>query len=170
VSRILKVLAIAALLATVAGAGAVLYGLKMMTPQVESVTVWTTPAVQAQETFDALAEQAELGTFSGKRFAGAQELAAQDCTFITYAVRLHNRGFFPAEWISLQVSPQQSADGSSYDVLQLGDTGAYVLGTGSRGDLSATILRTGDASDTQRTLTVTCYVFGQRVQFDLQAE
>lgn len=169
-NRVFSVLAIAALVLTVAGAGVVLYGINTMTPQVESVNVLCTPAVQAQETFDALLEEMALGTFSGRQFAAAEGLGAQDCTFITYSVRLRNKGFFPAEWISLQVSPQQSEDGAQSDILQMGDHGAYVLGAGSRGDLHATILHAGDASHTARQLTVTCYVFGQRVQFEVQAQ
>ena len=46
--------------------------------------------------------------------------------------------------------------------------GAIVLTAGSRGDLTATILTT-DAGDTARTLTVTCYVFGQKIEFEVSA-
>jgi len=170
VNRVLRVLAICMLVLTVAGAGVVLYGINTMTPQVESVNVLCTPAVQAQDTFDTVLEELALGTFNGKVFSAAEGISAQESTFITYSVRMKNKGFFPAEWIGLEVSPQQSADGVSRDILQLGDPGAYVLGAGDRGDLHATILRTGDASDTARRLTVTCYVFGRRVQVDVQAQ
>ena len=169
-NRVLKMLAIGMLALTVAGAGLVLYALNSMTPHVESVSITSTPAWQAQENFDALMAQLDAGMFNGKQFALADDLSAQDCTFITYALRLKNAGFFPAEWIGLQVLPAQSADGSSADILQLGDTGAYVLGADSRGDLQATILHRGDAAQTQRTLLVTCYVFGSRVQFEVQAQ
>lgn len=169
-SRVLKVLAILMLLITVIGAGAVLYGLMMLEPQVESVTVMATPAAQVSDTFDAVIEQTALGTFSGRQYGSTEGLEAEACTFLTYTVRLKNRGFFPAEWITLTVSPQQSADGTNRDVLQLGDESAYVLTAGSRGDLNATILRTGDVSDTARVLTVSCYVFGQKVEFSVQAQ
>lgn len=157
--RLMRVLAILVLLATIGGAGVVLYGLNTMQPQIEQVIVTKTPAVQAQTTFDMLMEQAALGTFTGTAYRDTAGLRAQDCTFMTYAVRLKNSGFFPAEWIHLKVEPKEG------DVLQLGDAGAYVLGAGARGDLTATILHEGDSADAQRTLKVTCYVFGQRIEF-----
>lgn len=163
-------MAIAMLVVTVAGAGVVLYALTTMEPQVESISVAVTPADQVADTFDAVLTQVENGTFSGRQYTSAEDLLAQDCAFITYTVRLKNMGFFPAEWISLTVAPQQSADGASRDVLQLGDDHAYVLTTGSRGDLTATILRTGDAGDTARALTISCYVFGQKVELTVQSE
>lgn len=167
-SKVLKGLAIAVLLITVIGAGAVLYGISTLQPRVEQVLVAVTPAEQAQDVFDTVLAQLDNGTFAGTQFTNADGLEAQSCTFLTYTVRLNNRGFFPAEWVSVAVEPQQSADGASRDVLQLGGEGAYVLGAGSSGDLTASILRTGDASDTSRRLQVTCYVFGQKIVFDAQ--
>ena len=169
-SKVLKGLAIAVLLVTVIGAGVVLYGLTMFEPQVESVQITATPAVQAQNVFASLMEQAALGTFSGRLFGETEGLRAEACTFLTYTVRLKNRGFFPAEWISLHVEPLQSADGAGRDVLQLGDTGAYVLAQGSTGDMQATILREGDAGEQRRMLKVICYVFGQKTEVTVQAE
>lgn len=168
-NRILKGLAIAVLLVTVAAAGAVLYGLHTMTPQVASVQVSAVPAVQAQDTYDEIMRQIDEGTFAGRVFAQTQGLYPQDCTFLTYTVRLRNRGFFPAEWVSVDVEPAQQAQ-LSYDVLQVGGNGANVLPAGSEGDLSATILRVGDASSTARNLRIVCYVFGQRMEFTVQTQ
>lgn len=169
-NKVMKGLAIAVLLITVIGAGVVLYGLYTYVPQVEQVAVMAIPAEQAQEAFDGLMAQIDQLTFTGYQFSAADDLSAADCTFLTYAVRLKNRGFFPAEWISLKVEPQQSADGASRDVLQLADAGAHVLPAGSEGDLTATILRTGDASEVQRKLSIVCYVFGQKVEFAVDQE
>ena len=91
-------------------------------------------------------------------------LNAQDCTFMTVTVRLANKGFFPAEWISLQIQPEAG------DVLQLDNNQANVLPSGSRGDIAATILHTGDAAGTRRAFGVTCYVFGRRVTIEGAAE
>lgn len=168
-NRFLKILAIIVLLATVLGAGAVLYGMTMFAPQVESVAVVATPAAQAQNVFDETMAQLANGTFAGAQFAEAGALSAQDATFLTYTVRLKNRGFFPAEWIMLEVEPW-NLDGSGYDVLQLADQRGHVLAAGSAGDLSATILRAGDAGNTARNLRIVCYVFGQRVEVAAQAQ
>ena len=168
-NRFLKILAIVALVVTIAGAGAVLYGMTMLEPQVEHVSVVATPATEAQATFDALTQQVSLGTFAGTQFTDAAGLRAEDCTFLTYTVRLKNRGFFPAEWIMLSVEPRQSEDGLNRDVLQLADERAHVLSANSQGDLSATILHMGDAGDTARNLRIVCYVFGQKVEFTVRA-
>lgn len=165
---LLRGLAIAALLVTVVGAGVVLYGLSTMEPAVAWVNVTATPAQQAQETFDAVLAQLDVGTFGGTQFAAADGLNAQSCTFLTYTVRLQNRGFFPAEWVSLSIEPRQ--DGGGSDVLQIGGDGAHMLAAGSSGDLSATLLRMGDAQDTARTLNIACYVFGQRIDVQANAE
>ena len=162
-NRFLKILAIVVLLLTVAGAGAVLYGLTMFEPQVESVTVVATPAVQVPSVFEEAMTQVSQGTFAGTQFAQADALSAESCTFLTYTVRLANKGFFPAEWIMLNVEPAAQEE-SGYDVLQLADPRAHVLAANSEGDLSATILRAGDAENTSRNLRIICYVFGQRVE------
>ena len=126
--------------------------------------------MQAQDVFDEAMDQLALGTFMGREFDAQPSLRAQDCTFLTYTVRLANRGFFPAEWIALVVTPRSGADGAAGDVLQLADSGTYVLGAGSRGDLSATILTTLDAADTQRELEISCYVFGKKTAFTIAAQ
>ena len=168
-NRFLKILAIVVLILTVTGAGAVLYGLTMFEPQVESVTVVATPAAQVPSVFEEAMSQVSQGTFAGTQFAQANSLSAEECTFLTYTVRLANKGFFPAEWITLQVEPW-NPDGSGYDVLQLADARAHVLAANSEGDLSATILRAGDASQTARNLRIICYVFGQRVEIAASAQ
>lgn len=164
-NKVMKVLAIAALLVTVAGAGAVLYGINMMTPQAQQVSVSATPAGQAQEFFDSVCGALENETFTGRVYGGTDDLRAEDCTFLTYTLRLANRGFFPAEWIELTVIPRTEGE----DVLQLPGDGGRVLTAGSVGDLSATLLVRGDAQDTSRVLEVSCYVFGQRITFQVLA-
>lgn len=168
-NRFLKILAIVVLILTVAGAGTVLYGLTMFEPQVESVTVVATPAAQVPSVFDEAMTQVGQGTFAGTQFRQTEGLDPEACTFLTYTVRMKNRGFFPAEWITLQVEPWDH-DGSGYDVLQLADARAQVLAANSEGDLSATILRAGDAGQTARNLRIICYVFGQRVEIAAAAQ
>ena len=74
------------------------------------------------------------------------------------------KGFFPAEWVSLNVQPAEG------DVLQLDNVQANVLASGSRGDISATVLHTGDASQTQRDYVVECYVFGRKITLEGTAQ
>ena len=154
--------AIFALVVTLAGAGVFLYGVMTLTPAVVETTVTATPALQVQNVFDDAMDQVAKGVFTGRLYSNGAMPYAQDCTFLTYTVRLKNRGFFPAEWIALTVLPRQTGEDGSCDVLALPDSGAYVLNAGSSGDLSATILTSGDASMTQRALEITCYVFGKK--------
>lgn len=168
VRQALRITAIIVLAATLAGACVVLYGMKTMAPQVEQAWVTATPAVQAQEMFDAALAAAAQGTFDGRLYGDTAGLDAQNCTFLTYTVRLKNRGFFPAEWIALTVTPVHRENGR--DVLALAQGGANVLTAGSRGDLSVTILTEGDASETQRTVEVSCYVFGKKTAFHIDIQ
>lgn len=158
--KAMKVLAIAALIITIAGAGAVLYGINTLEPVVEQTSVQITPAAQAQDIFDSVLAQVSSGTFTGRTFAQPGMLNSMDCTFVTYTVRLANKGFFPAEWVSLNVQPAEG------DVLQLDNVQANVLSRGSRGDISATLLHMGDASQTQRNYIVECYVFGRKITLE----
>ena len=129
----MKILAILALVATIAGAGAVLYGINTLAPQVVQTAANVTEAQSVADT--------------------------------TYTVRLQNKGFFPAEWISMElVEPK---DG---DVLALPDDSRHALAAGSVGDMQLTVLRRTDEeeqADTARTLRVTCYVFGRKIVFDV---
>ena len=162
--KAMKVLAIIALVATIAGAGAVLYGIKTLAPVVEQTQITVTPADQAQDVFDNAIRQVENGTFTGRVFAQMGELNAQDCAFITYTVRLSNKGFFPAEWVALDMQPAQG------DLLQLDNVQANVLAGGSRGDIAATILHMGDTTDLKRSFTISCYVFGRKITLQGMAE
>lgn len=158
--KAMKILAIVVLIVTIAGAGAVLYGIKTFSPMVEQVFVTVTPAEQAQDIFDGVLAQVGSGTFTGRVFAQPGQLDSQKCTFVTYTVRLSNKGFFPAEWISLDVTPVQG------DVLQLDNVQANVLSGGSTGDIAATILHAGDTAQTQRSYTIHCYVLGQKITLE----
>ena len=169
-NRVLRYLAIIVLIVTIAGAGVCLYGVKMMTPQVEQVTVAATAAQQVQETFDGVLAALDQETFTGRVYSDTDGVSVQDCTFLTYTARLANKGLFPAEWISLTVLPRQEGADGSRDILMLPEDSARVLGAGSRGDLSATILTVGGQGETQRTLEVSCYVFGKKIAFQLDAQ
>lgn len=156
--KIMKALAITALIATIAGALVVLYALNTMTPVIEQATLLVTPAEQAQDVFDQTMDSLREGNFAGRVYADAQGLSAQDCAFVTVTARLRSRGFFPAEWLSMEIAPVQG------DVLQLDNYGANVLNVGSQGDLSATMLCMGDGQ-AARSFSITGYVFGQKITF-----
>lgn len=160
----MRVTAIVVLIVTIVGAGAVLYGINTLAPVVMQASVLVTPAAQAQDIFNQAVAQVQSGTFTGRVFGEASGLDAQDCAFLTVTVRLANRGFFPAEWIALDIRP---ADG---DVLQLDNVQANVLPSGSQGDVAATVLHAGSAADTQRAFTVSCYVFGRKITLQGSAQ
>lgn len=158
--KMMKVLAIVVLIVTIAGAGVVLYGINTLAPVIEQAQVTSTPANQAQDIFDSVMDQVNRATFTGRVFAQPGMLVSGDCTFLTYTVRLRNKGFFPAEWISLDIQPVEG------DVLQLDNVQANVLPGAGRGDIAATILHVGDAAQTQRAFTIQCYVFGRKITLE----
>ena len=166
----MKILAILVLLATIAGAGAVLYGINTLAPQVVKTTVNVTSAQDAADAFESFVSQLENNTFGGKIFGETGDLRAEECAFVTYTVRLQNKGFFPAEWISMELLEPQDGD-----VLTLPDDSRHALAAGSMGDMQLTVLRRtaaqedGAQADTARTLRVTCYVFGRKIVFDAAA-
>ena len=163
--KAMRWLAIVALLVTIAGAGLVLYALNTMTPEVLDVTIVRTPAAQAQDVFDGAMAQIAEGSFTGRVFADAEGLTAEECAFETYTVRVENKGLFPAEWIALDISPVSTESGA--DVLEMGDTGAYALASGAEGDIMATVLTTMPEGEAVRQIRVSGYVFGQK--FDICA-
>lgn len=162
--KVMKAAAILALLVTIAGAGVVLYAVNTMAPVVVQSSVTATPAMQAREAFDAAAAQLAQETFTGRVFDGAAALDVQNCTFLTYTVRLENKGLFPAEWVSLDMHPLQSD--AAQDICQLDNYSANVLASRTQGDIAATVLCQGDTSGTRRSYTLTCYVFGRKISFD----
>ena len=154
----MKILAILALVATIAGAGAVLYGINTLRPQVVQTAASETRAQDAADTFAALVNQLENNTFGGKIFGETGDLRAEECTFVTYTVRLKNRGFFPAEWISMELL--EPAEG---DMLALPDDSRHALPAGSMGDMQLTVLRRTDAqTGAARVLRVTAMSSGGR--------
>lgn len=158
----MRILAIVVLLATIAGAGVVLYGLNTLSPKVVQTSVVVTPAASVADSFDSIISQLENDTFGGKICGEADDLRAEDCAFLTYTVRLQNKGFFPAEWVSLELT-----DAAQDDVLILPDDSRHVLAAGSMGDIQMTVLNRTNQPDPARTLCVTCYVFGQKIVFDV---
>ena len=156
-AKVMKVLAIAALLVTIAGAGVLLYAVNSLSPVIVQTRMVATPAWQAQDVFDAAMAQLTNETFKGRVFGDAAGISEQDCTFLTYTVRLQNKGFFPAEWVSLDVHPQEG------DICQLDNYSANVLGSRMQGDIAATLLTCSVAAKTQRGYTVTCYVLGRKI-------
>ena len=162
--RALRIVAVAALLLTVIGAGVLLYAMNTLSPQVVQMSVLVTPAAEAQDVFDETMAQLDAGAFSGRIVGSTDGLSAESCSFVTCTVRLTNRGFFPAEWITMDIVPVQTQSGG--DVLELPDSGAYVLTSGSTGDISATMLTTAQNPAEGRTCRVTCYVFGREITLE----
>lgn len=76
--RFMKILAILALVATIAGAGAALYGINTLAPQVVQTAANVTEAQSVADTFDDMVTRLENGTFGGRIFGGTDDLRAED--------------------------------------------------------------------------------------------
>ena len=161
-NKAIRILAIAALLITIAGAGAVLYAVNHLVPSFVQVGVTVTPAVQVEDTFDEIMAQVEEGTFAGRLLTESVDVSAAEASFLTYTVRLKNKGFFPAEWISIQAAPREDVSAGTRDFLQTDQYGANVLAAGAEGDIAATVLTTIDPANTYTILEVSCHVLGEK--------
>ena len=75
----MKILAILALVATIAGAGAVLYGINTLAPQVVQTAANVTEAQSVVDTFDDMVTRLENGTFGGRIFGGTPDIFKYEC-------------------------------------------------------------------------------------------
>lgn len=155
-NKLLKILAIAMLAVTLVGACSVLYGVNTLTPRIVQVQTSLTPATEAEETLGQALSSIDNGLFDGTVYGGLSGLSANGATFVTYTLRLENKGFFPAEWISLDVMPLVG------DVLELGGDSANVLAPGTQGDIAVTLLTTLEQAQQPREIVMICYVFGRK--------
>lgn len=140
--RFMKILAILALVATIAGAGAVLYGINTLAPQVVQTAANVTEAQSVADTFDDMVTRLENGTFGGRIFGGTDDLRAEDCAFVTYTVRLQNKGFSRRNGF-----PWSLVEPKDGDVLALPDDSRHALAAGSVGDMQLTVLRRTDEEE-----------------------
>lgn len=169
-NKAIRILAIIVLLATTAGAAAVLYGVNHLMPEVVQVHVTAMPAVQVEDTFHAIMAQVKNGTFMGRMLGDAGSITAEDAVFLTYTVRLKNSGFFPVEWIALTAPAREDIQAGTRDILQTDQYGANVLTAGSEGDIAATVLTTIDAANTYTVLEGSCHVLGEKKTFQITVE
>lgn len=167
-NKALRILAIVMLLVTIVGAAAVLYGINTLAPQVVQISSVVTPAASAPDVFDQTLEQVMQELFSGKVYQDPLSLDAKACSFVTYTARLKNRGFFPAEWISLEVQPVTAEGGQDILVLDSGE--ANVLPSGAQGDVSVTLLTSIAEPQPPRMIEISCYVFGRKQTVVVQAD
>lgn len=134
------------------------YGAQM---QVQAAASTVTPATDATATYNSIVDQLAGGTFLGNAFYEAEMTGAENFQFLTITVRMQNRGLFPMDWIAIEITPNAA------DVAQLAPERTPSLAANSRGDFSTTIL-TRAGADTNRKITVTYYVLGQKLSTTYQ--
>jgi len=150
-ARILATLAVfAVLLAASLYAGARL--------TVESAGVDVRLASGEAAAFEALRAAVEDMSFTGSVYRDIDWTRPEDYQFLTYILRLRNRGPLPAEWITLTVEASD-ADVAGYSESQGKSLGAFQQGVISQSMLSQ------KETDTRRTVRIRYYVLG--MPFDL---
>ena len=87
-----------------------------------------------------------------QQFADAPD-SADDCTLIDVTITLKNRGMFPAEWISMSVTPA-SGDIAVYSLTGEGSN----IASYSAGQVNLKLITTTPTET--RTITIQYYVFG----------
>mgnify|MGYP000256023445 CR=1 FL=1 len=118
----MKILAILALVATIAGAGAVLYGINTLRPQVVQTAASEMRAQDAADTFAALVSQLENNTFGGKifgKFYFAVLFSVCSCFLIALSDEFLQT-FIPgrgAEWLDIGMDSLGAFTGSLIAIL-----------------------------------------------------
>lgn len=146
----LAIILVILVLAALVGVG-YLYFTANLTVTFASVTA-TDPMTQT-DVFTQLKNSLENDTFVGTRYSTASLNGPEDYLFYTWAVRLENNSFLPADTVEIQVTPMTG------DVLLYGDPAEHTLAARSSGELSATIL-TARSMHSVREAIVTWYVWG----------
>lgn len=151
---LLRILAILALVVTIAGAGVVLYALETRIPGVEVVYAMHESANDDSEAYDAFVTAVSDGTYGGRVFDEAVP-ERESCTFLKCTLRMQNRCLLPMEWIEIAVEPGEG------DILESRDENPHVLTARTSGDLSLQVMTRADAFPQERTVSITYYLLGR---------
>ena len=158
----LKILAILALIVTIAAAGAVLYALETRFPEVQVVYAKHEPAEDNRDHFDVFAAALAESTYGGRIFTEETVLDEKECNFLQCTLRLTNRCLFPMEWIQVELEPGEA------DILESRDENAHVLGAGASGDMSLEFLTGCNTFPVERTVKVIYYLIGRPMEKTVQ--
>ncbi len=131
--------------------------------EILSVTASVAPAVENEDLYNETRKHIQNGTFTGTVFSDTEFIMPDGYQFVTLTVRMSNTGFFPQEWIRIEVQPGDAA------IAQLPETRTPSLAARSRGEFSTTVL-TRFGADTQHTVTVTYYVLGHAFSVTARGE
>ena len=149
----MKAAAIILIVLCLAAVGVV--GWMYMTTNLEVVSVGcvAVDAVDQQETFDRLKQEALLETLAGTVFQSPKEATAENSLFYTYTFRISNHTFLKAEVIEISITSM------SGDYLQIGEDGFRDLPAGKSGEMTTTIL-SAKGGHQVREARVTWYFWG----------
>lgn len=126
------------------------YGAQM---QIVGVAASLTPATEALGTYELVTGQMREGSFYGTVYQELEFTYPESYTFVSFTVRMRNRGLLPMDWIRIEVAPEEN------DILQLAADRTPSLAGGSTADFSTALLcRSG--ADADRKITLTYYVLG----------
>lgn len=113
-----------------------------------------------RETFDTIRGYAERGTADVTIFTSAPSLAAEDYKFITYTVDVRNLNALGAEWMDLNLVPEQG------DLLQV-NSKVTDLPAFNSGTMTVILLCDRNVTDLAREATLSYYVYGRYYETSL---
>ncbi len=120
---------------------------------IDSISMTSYPASQYEDHFNEYKNGIANGTAIGTVFDATPLGEIDQYVFNTYAVKLTNNAFIPAEMVEVQIVPVQG------DVLQTLTPDVITVLQRSTGQISATVLANKDAH-TVRQVVVTYYLWG----------
>ncbi|MBR1709091.1 MAG: hypothetical protein IJ719_09720 [Clostridia bacterium] len=160
--RILKILAILALVITLLGAGTLLYTLETRTPKATETFPEIVNATADIARFEGYRNALEEERYAGRVFSSEDLLDAGQYTFLNIRLRLANNCLLPMEWITAEVVPEEG------DVLEARDQNPHVLNARSSGDLTLQVLTHQDTLGQGRRIKISYYILGQKYETEIQ--
>jgi len=115
-------------------------------------------AADVPEAFSGICQSAQVGSPDLVMYANNVDYGADQYLFITYTLRLRNANALPAEWLQLDIAPQQG------DVLMVKSSVEDVPAFSET--LLTVVLMTDRATGSYaRQATLTYYVYGHEISF-----
>lgn len=118
-------------------------------------------AADRSEAFEGIRQSASVGSGSLTMFAPEIEQGPEQYIFITYTLRARNLNLLPAEWIQLEVTPQEG------DVLLVKPTEEDVPAFNER-LITAVLMTDRSTASHARSAVLSYYVYGHEYRIPVQ--
>ena len=113
------------------------------------------------EAFNGICQSAQIGSSDLVMYENSVDYGAEQYLFITYTLQLRNLNALPAEWIQLEIEPQQG------DVLMVRSDVADIPAF-SEGLVTVVLMTDRSTAGYARQATLTYYVYGHEISIPVE--